>query len=68
MAGGHVLDCEAGDVEVEFDFTNQLQVKFDHGKRPAFRALIQGETNRPMTIGRSILIGERLTVVRTFYT
>lgn len=40
-AGGHMLDCEVGNVKVEIDFTNELQVKFDQHKRSQSRP---GET------------------------
>jgi acetolactate decarboxylase len=32
--GGHVLDCEASDVEVEIDYTTELRVQFTDGERP----------------------------------
>ena len=33
MTGGHVLDCEIRDVEIELDYTNELQLQFADGER-----------------------------------
>ncbi len=46
LAGGHVLDCEAYDVEVEIDYTTELQVRFTDSERPQNKPKLRHESEQ----------------------
>lgn len=43
LSGGHVLGCEAFDVEVEIDYTTELQVQFTDSERPRYKPKVGHE-------------------------